>query len=126
MMPDSNYSPEHISQKLTDAGITHEVKRRTIQQNKALYKWERMLADELNNSGLALGEVILKLPKYWTQENLHVLVIHPLLNAMYPGKVSTSDLSTTELQELYKVADQVISERTGVHVEFPSRFGDET
>jgi len=117
-------NPEHIFEKLTQAGITHEVKRRTLQQNKALYKWERMLADELNNSGLALGEVILKLPKYWTQENLHVLVIHPLLASMYPGKASTSELSTIELQELYKVADQVISERTGVHVEWPSRYGE--
>lgn len=117
-------NPETVSEKLDEAGITH-TRRRTVQQNKALYKWERMLADELNNSGLALGEVILKLPKHWTQENIHHLIIHPLLDAMYPGKASTAELSTTQLQELYRVADQVIAERCGVSIAWPSHYGDE-
>ena len=99
--------------------------QRTTQQNKSLYKWERLLADELNDSGIPFGEVVVKLPRVFTQENIHYLIIHPLLNGMYPGKASTAELSTVELQELHRVADQVISERCGVSVAWPDRFGDD-
>ena len=99
--------------------------QRTNQQNNSLYKWERMLADELNDGGIPFGEVVVKLPRVFTQENIHYLIIHPLLNGMYPGIASTAELSTIQLQELYKVADQVIAERSGVSVAWPSRFGDE-
>jgi hypothetical protein len=94
--------------------------QRSNQQNASLYKWERELAKTLNDGGIPFGDVVIKLPREFTQENIHALVIHPLLMALYPDKTSTSQLSTTEIQDIYLRADKVISERTGVSIEWPS------
>ena len=100
------------------------IKLRTISQNKALYKWERMLAARLNNAGIPFGDIVIRLPRYFTQENIHELIVLPLLRALYPGKTSTSELSTTEIQVIYEHATKIISERShGVVVEWPSRHG---
>ena len=93
---------------------------RTSQQNKSLYKWERQLAEKLNDGGVPFGEVVLKLPREFTQNNIHALIVHPLMAALYPDKTSTAQLSTTEIQDIYLRADQIISERTGVTVPWPS------
>jgi len=93
---------------------------RTPQQNKSLYKWERLLAEKLNDGGIPFGEVVLKLPREFTQENIHAMIVHPLMGALYPDKTSTAQLSTTEIQDIYIRVDAIISERTGVTVEWPS------
>lgn len=98
---------------------------RTLPQNNSLYKWERMLADELNAGGLPFGQIVIKWPRYFTQENIHELIVKPVMIALYPEKKSTSELSTTQIQDVYKHASQIIAERSeGVHVEWPTRFGD--
>ena len=93
---------------------------RTSQQNKSLYKWERLLAKTLNDGGIPFGDVVVKLPREFTQENIHALIVHPLMTALYPDKTSTSQLSTTEIQDIYIRADAIIAERTGVTVDWPS------
>ncbi len=94
--------------------------QRSGQQNKSLYKWERTLAKTLNDGGIPFGDVVIKLPREFTQENIHALIIHPLMTALYPDKTSTSQLSTVEIQDIYIRADQIISERTGVTLPWPS------
>ena len=93
---------------------------RTNAQNNSLYKWERVLAKTLNDGGIPFGDVVIKLPREFTQENIHALIIHPLMAALYPDKTSTAQLSTVEIQDIYLRADAVISERTGVTVAWPS------
>ena len=95
--------------------------QRTTQQNASLYKWERMLAKKLNDGGIPFGEVVVKLPREFTQQNIHALIIHPLMTALYPEKTSTSQLSTVEIQDIYIRADQIISERTGVTIPWPCK-----
>ena len=97
-----------------------KAKPRSNAQNASLYKWERMLAEALNDSGIPFGEVVLKLPLDFTQQNIHALIIHPLMQALYPSKTSTAQLSTTEIQDLYLRADKIISERTTVTIPWPS------
>jgi len=94
--------------------------QRTPQQNASLYKWERLLAEALNDGGIPFGELVLKLPREFTQQNIHALIIHPLMQALYPDKTSTAQLSTTEIKDLYLRADKIISERTTVTVPWPS------
>jgi hypothetical protein len=94
--------------------------QRTPAQNRSLYKWERLIAKELNDGGIPFGEVVIKLPREFTAENIHALIIHPLMKALYPEKTSTAQLSTTEIQDIYIRADQIINERTGVSVDWPS------
>jgi len=94
---------------------------RTLQQNKSLHLWLEMLADELNGAGYEMGDgKLIRLPILYTKENLKAQIVKPMMNALYPEIDSTAQLETTQLQELYKHIDQVVSERTGVHVEFPS------
>lgn len=99
--------------------------QRTSKQNASLYLWEGMLANELNAAGIPFGEVVIKLPRYFTKENIHELIVHPVMTSLYPTKTSTAQLSTTEIQEVYKIADQIIAERCGVTVAWPDRFGKE-
>ena len=102
-----------------EAEIT-EMTTRTGQQNKSLYKWERQLAEKLNDGGIPFGDVVIKLPREFTQENIHALIVHPLMNALYPDKTSTAQLTTTEIQDVWMRADKVINERCGVTVDWPS------
>ena len=93
----------------------------TTQQNKSLHLWLRMLADDLNGAGFSVGDgVLIKLPILYTEENLKADVLRPLMKALYPDLTSTRQLDTKQTQELYRYIDHVVSERTGVHVEFPS------
>ena len=94
--------------------------QRTPAQNASLYKWERLLAAALNDGGIDFGEVVLKLPREFSQQNIHALIIHPLMLALYPDKTSTAQLSTTEMQDIWIRADKVISERTGITIPWPS------
>jgi len=112
--------------KLVEAGeselITEisDMTTRTTAQNNSLYKWERELAKKLNDGGIPFGDVVIKLPREFTQPNIHALIVHPLLAALYPDKTSTAQLSTTEIQDIWMRADKVIEERTGVAVDWPS------
>lgn len=95
--------------------------KRTNQQNKALHLWLTRLADELNESGQSMGDgVLIRLPIAYTQHNLKELVVKPVMNALYPDITSTTQLTTKQLTHLYQYLDYVISERSGVHVEFPN------
>ncbi len=95
--------------------------QRTPQQNKSLHKWLALLADELNASGQSLGDgKLVRLPVRYTGENLKEHVLKPYLNALWPDKDSTTQLSTAELKMLYEDLDVIIAERSGCHVEWPS------
>ena len=111
--------------KLVDSGeaelITEiDMTTRTNAQNNSLYKWERMLAKALNDGGIPFGDVVIKLPREFSQQNIHALIVHPLMAALYPDKTSTAQLSTVEIQDIWMRADKVISERTGVTIPWPS------
>ena len=111
---------EDLHAWVKDPAQVTDMKPRTNAQNASLYKWERMLAEALNDGGIPFGEVVLKLPREYTQQNIHALIIHPLMQALYPNKTSTAQLSTTEIQDLYLRADKIISERTTVTIPWPS------
>jgi hypothetical protein len=94
---------------------------RTGQQNKSLHLWLEQLAEALNDSGQSMGDgVLIKLPIRYTKENLKEQIIKPYMTALYPEKTSTTQLTTVEMQELYRDLDQIIAERSHVHIEWPS------
>ena len=95
--------------------------QRSSLQNRSLHKWLSMLADELNASGQSLGDgKLVRLPVRYTGDNLKEAVLKPYMNALWPEKESTTELSTTEIQELYQDLDQIIAERSGCHADWPS------
>ena len=80
------------------------------------------MAENLNDAGYDQMAVYaqfkegFKVP--WTMYAIKS-IFHVVGNAMF-GKDETHKFTTTEIQEIYKVIDQRLSEMTGVHVEWPS------
>lgn len=96
--------------------------KRTDQQRKSYWLWLTRLAEQINDAGIEMEEIVIKLPKRATKENLHELCCKPAMTALYPSITSTEDpeFTTTKQQEVYQWVDQTIAERTGLHVEWPS------
>lgn len=98
-----------------------EIKRRTLQQNKCLHSYFQQLADELNAAGYDLRTTI-KVPVAFTGHNVKELMAKPVMNALYPDKDSTAELSTQELQYLYEVLNNMTAEKFGISLQWPDRF----
>ena len=101
-------------------GIKRHEKKRTGPQNNSLHLWLTQLAKELNDAGFDLKSITregYKIP--CTMNNLKEEIWRPTQISLF-GKKSTTKVSTTQIQEIYLVIDKAISERTGVHVEWPS------
>lgn len=87
--------------------------------NNSLHLWLERLAQELNDSGQSMGDgVLIKIPLRYTKDNLKETVVKPYIKAAY-NKKSTTELEITELQQVYQDLSQIISERSGVFVEWP-------
>lgn len=96
------------------------LKQRTLTQNRAIHKLFSTLSDQLNTLGLD-ARVILK-PTYsiwWTPEMIKRDLFCPLLKVMY-GKEHTSDMTTAEVSKVYEQLAQIIGEKHGVQIDFPS------
>ena len=94
------------------------MKTRTSQQNRAMHLYFDHLADELNLAGMDMKKVIqVDIP--WTPYNIKEFLWRPIQRSMF-GKISTTKLSTKDIDKIYDTINRVISERTGVHVAFPS------
>ena len=94
--------------------------QRTNTQNRSYWLWLTQLAEGLNDAGFSVNDrVVIELDVPFTKDNLHELCAKPYLKALF-GKTSTTELTTNEEQILYSYLDKAISERTGVHLEWPS------
>ena len=99
---------------------SNDEKRRTCQQNKALHKYLGELAAALNLAGWDMKAVLkpnVDIP--WNQDMAKEFLWRPIQKAMQLEE-STADLSTTDIQAVYAVLDRHISEKFGVHIEWPS------
>lgn len=93
---------------------------RTIAQNRSIHKWAEELADELNNAGLDMRQVLkpeVDIP--WDKETIKRYLIHPIIRAMYE-KESTKDLTTKELSRAVDVLHRHLLDKFQVSVPFPS------
>ena len=95
---------------------------RTKLQNRSLHKYCELLAEELNAGGFDFKEVIeranyqLEVPftKYLVKDQFW----KPIQKAMYNHE-STTEPTTKQYMEIYKVMDKRIAELTGVSVPWP-------
>lgn len=98
--------------------------QRTIQQNKALHKYFELVADELNSAGYDIKKTIqhqMDIP--WSKESVKELIWRQAQKT-YLQKVSTTELSTKDIDGIYDVVNRYLA-GFGIHVPFPS-FPDET
>jgi len=106
-----------------DAELTMEISDmtgRTNKQNNSLHKGLQNLADEFNAGGLDMRKVLkpgVDIP--WTKESAKEYLFNPISMVMYDGRTS-SELDTTEMQEVWKVLMRFTGEKHGVTVDWPS------
>ena len=96
--------------------------KRTSQQNRALHLYFTLLADALNDGGFDMRETIrqdVDIP--WTADTIKNNLWRPIQKA-YFKKQSTTGLKKKEIDKVYDVLNKTIGERTGVHIDFPSRI----
>jgi len=97
-----------------------ETDQRTIQQNKSLHLYFEMLADAFNSAGYDMRKVLkpsIAIP--WNKESVKEMLWKPIQNIQL-GKMSTTQLTTKEIDVIYDTLNRHIGERFGIFVEFPS------
>ena len=98
-----------------------EEKQRTVRQNNSIHLYCKLLAEELNNSGLDMRVVLkpeIAIP--WTQKTIKQFLWRSIQIALLQ-KQSTTELSTAEVSQVYDVLNKHLGEKFGVHVDFPSQ-----
>ena len=99
--------------------IERYTKTRTSLQNRSLHLYFKLLAQELNGAGFDMKKVISpEIDIEWSPYSIKESLFRPLMKTMF-GKRSTTKLTTKEIDDVYKNLDKIISERTGVSVEWP-------
>ena len=98
---------------------------RTEQQQKAIEVYCHAVAEACNTKGLDMVEVLSKkaveIP--WTQYMVKELIFKKIEFAML-GKVSTTQLETTEVSNIYDVMNRWLINQFNISVPFPE--GDKT
>jgi hypothetical protein len=95
-------------------------KQRTIQQNKALWTYFELLAQTLNDAGLDMKVVLkpdIEIP--WSKQTIHDYLWLPV-QEMLKQKKSTTELTTTEINEVWEILNRHLSEKFGLYIAFPS------
>lgn len=94
---------------------------RTMPQNRSGHEWMQLLADALNDAGHTVNsKAILRLDVPWTKSSVKEFLFRPIMQAMYPDKTSTSQLTKSEWSAVVEALNLALGERAGVHVEYPS------
>jgi len=98
--------------------------KRTTLQNASLHKYFQTLADTLNDGGYDIKKTLrqdFEIP--WTGTLIKELIWREVQIAM-TGKESTTELDTTEVDQIYLVLTKHLGEKLGVYVPFPSEEGE--
>mgnify|MGYP003668967948 CR=1 FL=1 len=99
-----------------------KIDNRTIQQNKAYWKFQTMLADEMKAQWVTLKQIIEIVETPPTATILHETIFKPLLDQMYL-KDSTTKMTKEELNWVLEPYMKAFAERWIV-IHFPSSEKD--
>lgn len=94
--------------------------QRTVKQNSALHVFFELLAQALSDAGLDMKKTLkpeAEIP--WTAETVKEFLWKPLQKAQL-NKVSTTELSTKEIDAVYDTLNRHLGSKFGVTVVFPS------
>jgi len=101
--------------------LTKKSGKRTITQNKALHLYFEHVSKELNNLGLTFNYTGLKgleMEMRYNAELVKAMIWKPIQITLFK-KESTTELTTSEINEVISVLSKFFSER-GVYIPFPS------
>lgn len=97
---------------------------RTILQNASMHLYFEHLAQSLNDAGFDMKKVLemKEVDVPWNKDMVKEVLWKGIQRAMF-DKDSTTDLTTVEISEVYKVLDRHTSEKLEIHVEWPNLRG---
>ena len=94
-------------------------KPRTLVQNSSLHLYLSQLADTLNEAGLDMKKVI-TVDIDWNLINAKEYLWRPVQKALFK-KQSTTELTKSEVSEVYEHLNRLTAEKWGIHIPFPSQ-----
>ena len=97
-------------------------KKRTLKQNRSLHKWCTEVAVELNNRGIGQKVLLERVEVDHSMESIKS-IWRAICRAKF-GKTSTTELTTSEINNVYDEMTRMLSEYD-VHVSFPSQENTE-
>lgn len=102
--------------------LTLKAGTRTSQQNRAMHKYFRMLAEALNEAGMYLNVFPWKegAEIRWSADDVKAKLWHPLQEVI-TGKDSTAKLDSKQVNDVYEVLSRHLAMKCGVDVPFPHR-----
>jgi hypothetical protein len=93
---------------------------RTKQQNKALHVFFAELAETLNDNGLDMRKTLKpEIEISWNDKTVKEYLFRPIMKAQL-NKVSTTEMSTIEIDKVFDTINKHLGDRFGLHVPFPS------
>ena len=98
-------------------------KQRTLTQNSSIHKYCEMVARELCNQGQTMQDVIKKITLTEitpTTYSVKEIIFKPLQEATL-GKKSTTQLTTAEVDQVYKIMSMFLSKQFEIDLPFPSQ-----
>lgn len=96
---------------------------RTLTQNKALHQYFALIANELINQGQTMQDVVEKINMteiYPSMKTVKELIWRPIMEAQI-GKVSSRELTTAEINQVYEPMAQFLSTNFEISIPFPSQ-----
>lgn len=95
-------------------------KSRTVKQNASLWLYLDSVSEKLNSAGF---EMVVKIAGKevdipWNKDTLKAVVWDGIMLKMF-NKSSTTELTTTEIQEVYEVMNRFTSDKFGVGMDWP-------
>ena len=103
--------------------IEKRTDKRTILQNAALHKYFVFIAEALNDGGFSMQKVLTQIKKIelsWSMLGVKEVIWREFQKASL-GKESTTQLSTTDIDKVYRNVDHWLSDTIGIEsIDFPS------
>ena len=96
------------------------MEKRTDKQNRSLHLLFKLLAEELNQSGLDMRKTLkpgVDIP--WSGDSVKEFLWRPIQEAQL-NKKSTTELTTKEIDAVFDTITRHIGEKFGIYVPFPS------
>lgn len=96
--------------------------QRTDAQNKALHKYLELVATELAREGHTMQSVVKCIKRAEitpTKEALKEIVWRPIQEILF-GKKSTTQLSRSEVSQVYEVMNKWLGENFELHIPWPA------
>ena len=103
--------------------IEKRTDKRTILQNAALHKYFVFIAEALNDGGFSMQKVLTQIKKIessWSMLGVKEVIWREFQKASL-GEESTTQLSTTDIDKVYRNVDHWLSDTIGIEsIDFPS------